>query len=282
MDGSTQQVAPGQDGLPHHAAAPKPPIAVIELDRFCEGCGYNLRTQAVVRDERTGIPIVRCPECGRHQSANDTATALRPWMHRLTGLAIGGYVLLMIGALFWLAAAQTAIGYASLEEMTSRERIEMPMPDGTTRYGRGARVVWTDMPYREAFIAAVLAASGSVAFLNGVLIVVLMPHWRRRHCAYFLIALPSLIWLVGVLIWRDGVPHLLTWGMTYLTAFAAVQLLGGMTAVALGRPFARMLVRIFIPPSLRPRLAYLWMVDRLEPPSSTSSARLGEASPPAR
>ena len=40
------------------------PIASVELDRFCVGCGYNLRTLAVFADPRTEIPIVRCTECG--------------------------------------------------------------------------------------------------------------------------------------------------------------------------------------------------------------------------
>lgn len=45
-------------------AAPAP-TACIELDRFCEECSYNLRTLAVTPDPRTGIPVVRCTECGK-------------------------------------------------------------------------------------------------------------------------------------------------------------------------------------------------------------------------
>jgi len=250
--------------VPGAANAAERPIAVVELDRFCEGCAYNLRTQAVYRDERTGIPLVRCPECGRHQSANDAATVLRPWLQRVTSLVMGAWILIMIAVLFWLSFAQAAIGYASTEEMTTRSRTQIQqVAGGTTRtvYRRGPREVWTDMPHRGWFIALVLTASGAVAFVSGLLIRVLMPHWRRTACVVVLVAIPSLIWIMAVLIWRDEEPHLLRWGMAHLSTHAAAQVLGGLTAVALGRPFARLLVRIFIPPTLRPRLAYLWMVD---------------------
>ena len=65
---------------PPHAV----PAAYMERDRFCEGCGYNLRTLPMYRDERTAIPLVRCPDRGRFQPANNTATALRPMPHRVT------------------------------------------------------------------------------------------------------------------------------------------------------------------------------------------------------
>ena len=60
-----------------HPGTRAAPVACIDLDRFCEGCAYNLRTLPVYRDERTGIPVVRCPECGRFQSANDASTVAR-------------------------------------------------------------------------------------------------------------------------------------------------------------------------------------------------------------
>jgi hypothetical protein len=38
-------------------------------------------------------------------------------------------------------------------------------------------------------------------------------------------------------------------------------MLGACMGITFGRTIARTAVRIFIPPSLRPRLAYLWIVD---------------------
>ena len=97
---------------PTRADASGEAIACMELDRFCEHCAYNLRTLPIFRDERTGIPIVRCTECGKFQSANDTATALRPWAHRLTSMLIGLWVLTMIFAFVWVGVGEAAIAPA--------------------------------------------------------------------------------------------------------------------------------------------------------------------------
>ena len=94
------------------------PVACIELDRFCEDCSYNLRTLPVVPDPRTGIPVVRCTECGRFQPANTTVTALRPWIARVTSVTLFGWMFLLIAIFFWLGMAQGAINYATLEELT--------------------------------------------------------------------------------------------------------------------------------------------------------------------
>jgi len=50
-----------------------PVIGHVQTDTFCEGCGYNLHTQAVVREARLGILICRCPECGAACKAADPA-----------------------------------------------------------------------------------------------------------------------------------------------------------------------------------------------------------------
>ena len=103
--------------------------ACIELDRFCEGCAYNLRTLPVYRDDYTGIPVVRCPECGRFQPANDTSTALRPWLHRLTSLLLAIWMLTLVAGLVSLGMAEGAMSYANLDELTVRGA---PASNGST------------------------------------------------------------------------------------------------------------------------------------------------------
>ena len=78
------------------------PIAYVDLDRYCSRCSYNLRTLPVERDGRTGIPMVRCPECGTFHPANELASALRPWVHRFGAIALGGWILLLLFVFFWL------------------------------------------------------------------------------------------------------------------------------------------------------------------------------------
>ncbi len=245
------------------------PVACIELDRFCEHCAYNLRTLPIYLDERTGIPIVRCTECGKFQSANDTATVFRPWLHRVTSLALGAWVIIIIAIFFWLGVAETAITFATLDVLTIRSGTQIQRVGGVTIRnvrGSGPLEVWNEMPGYGRFMAAILSASAGVAFLNALLMVVVMAHWRK--VAYFATALgiPLAVAFAAAMIWRSEAPHLLGWSFTYILIHAGVNILGGIMGVMFGRPTARLAVRIFIPPTLRPRLAYLWIADGMTLP----------------
>jgi hypothetical protein len=87
------------------------PVAVIETDAFCEGCGFNLRTQAVWRDERLGISVCRCPECGRHHAAGMRTTAGSAWARRA---ALGGLLAwLIIQLLFVVGVFFSFVGFSA-------------------------------------------------------------------------------------------------------------------------------------------------------------------------
>ena len=66
-----------------------PRLLHFEVDRFCEGCGYNLRGQVVRREPGTKILLARCPECGCFHPAADAGTvgllprSLRPALGHL-------------------------------------------------------------------------------------------------------------------------------------------------------------------------------------------------------
>jgi len=252
--------------------SPAAPVACIELDRFCEQCTYNLRTLPVHREERTGIPIVRCPECGRYQSANDAATALRPWLHRMTSLVIGVWVLTMIATFLWLGVAEGAMSYSTLDELTHRAGTQIQRI-GTmtirTGSGSGPLQVWEDIPDFALFMSAMLVGSVAIAFVIGLLAAVLFPHWRRGAGAAFVLAMPLLAGIIIAMTWNYEAPHLFEWGLSYIGAHAGVQLFGGLLGIIFGRPVARVIVRIFLPPSARPRLAYLWLTDGKALPRST-------------
>jgi len=259
-----QTSRPESGSSKREASAPAAPVACIELDRFCAACAYNLRTLPVYRDERTGIPIVRCPECGRYQSANDTATALRPWAHRLTSLIIGVWVLTIITSFIWLGVAEGAMSYATLDELTHRAGTQIQrIGTMTIRTGRGTGPlqVWNDMPDFALFMSVMLIGSVAIAFTSGLLAAVLCPHWRRGAGVALMVAMPLAAGGVIALTWHYEAPHLFGWGMSYIFAHAGAQLSGGLLGIVFGRPVARVIVRIFLPPSMRPRLAYLWLTD---------------------
>ena len=121
--------------------------------------------------------------------------------------------------------------------------------------------------YYRLFLTSVLACSFAIAFLSGMFIVVTFPHWRRAACASVVVGLPIAIGAVMAVAWNQEAPHLLGWGVPYIAGHVYAQLAGGMAGVFLGRPLARLVVRILLPPGARPRLAYLWLADAKPLPS---------------
>jgi hypothetical protein len=250
------------------SAVPEPgpaPVACLELDRFCEGCGYNLRTLPVIRERHTGIPVVRCTECGRFQPANNGATALRPWLSRITSVLLVAWILTIVAAFIWLCIGEGALSYATLDELTTYGgQMTQRIVAGTTIRTwttRGQLTIDSDYPDYRLFISTILVASFASAFVFGMFVVVVCPHWRRGAYVGLVLAVPLAVGGVVATGWSQEAPHLFEWGLRYIMAHAGVQLLGGLMGVNFGRPLARTATRIFLPPSARPRLAYLWLAD---------------------
>ena len=77
----------------------------LDNARFCHGCGYNLRGQAARREPMTRVLMVRCPECGEFEPANEP----RPWTGRATKFIVVAFVMTCLVALL---AAMLAPGVA--------------------------------------------------------------------------------------------------------------------------------------------------------------------------
>lgn len=251
------------------------PLACVELDRFCEGCGYNLRTLPVYRDEQTGIPLVRCTECGRYEPANDGSTVSRPWLGRAISILLACWIVTILSAIFWLGVAEGAICYATLDELTihagsTTQRIGSTIIRSWTT--SGPLEVKTDFEMYRTFVAFVLGSSLAVAFFVGAFMVVICPHWPRIAYASLLTTMPLVACGIVAFGWYQEAPHLLDWSLPYIASHAGAQLLGGFLGIALGRAAARLTVRIFLPPSVRPRFAYLWLVDHKPLPATRGPA----------
>ncbi|HNQ21500.1 MAG TPA: hypothetical protein PKK06_00215 [Phycisphaerae bacterium] len=252
------------------ASGPAPPLdgaalAFIELDRFCPGCGYNLRTQAVRREPHTGLHIVRCPECGQLHPANEVATEWRPWLHRVTALLLGFWVLGIIGVLFLMALGQGALMYVPLTELTLPDNAVVQQVGSTTITtvvgSRGALRTKPLFGWLWLFLVFASLLSFAAAFATGMLLVVLVPHWRRIAYVSFVALLALTAGIVVGINWYSEAPQLSGWGLKHVAAQTTFQVLGGWAGVMLGRSLARLVVRIMLPPRLRPRLAYLWLAD---------------------
>lgn len=246
--------------------------ACMELDRFCEECSYNLRTLPVTTDPRTGIPVVRCTECGRFQPANTAATALRPWLARVTSVSLFGWMFLLFAVFFWLGMAQGAINYATLDELTISgtrriERVNKKLAAAgittTITYtgAYGPIQVREHTPDYDYFMPFMLSVSFLIAMVTAVICVVVFPHWTRW--VYFAPVFGmSLVAAAFVAVtWHYEAEPLMGWATPYMLGHLGAQLLGGTVGIVAGRPMTRLTIRMMLPPSVRPRLAYLWLAD---------------------
>ena len=241
-------------------------IGHIQTDTFCEGCGYNLHTQAVMREERLGILVCRCPECGRFAPAGVATTATRVWLNRLILLLLVFWMLFIV-ALF--ALCTTFLGMAAYGHVMNKVKFAQVGVPGAP--GQSINVYAIDTPkpgdqdaaerqfYEQIAMAAVAVVLGALA--GGLFSVVL---WHLKSGRRALAWLPplvgcgvaSLIWVndpTAILIWR--------WGLWWIVAYFFIESAAVGAGLLLGRPIARGLLRILLPPAPRQHLAFLWTID---------------------
>jgi len=287
----------GQDNenLPVVEFDAQPAVARVETDRFCDTCGYNLRTQPVRRDARTDLLLCRCPECGRVHPAHDTVTAGHVWLKRLGSLLLFVWILVVLGAGVALFAAQVGMTFVPLEELTTYRSVTVGPPatqpagtitrigpDGSTVMTISAgtvtlstggspttwrRVVRQEYEHYAAFTLLVRGISFALGFLLAMMAGVFLHHWRRW--AYVLLVIlfsvgPAVIaWYV----WSHDWPDLREWSELHIAAQAAAHFAGGLAGALLGRLVARLIITVTLPPRVRQALAFLWLVDGKEPPA---------------
>jgi hypothetical protein len=271
----------------------QPCVAYVEIDRFCDGCGYNLRTQPVRRIGRTELLLCRCPECGRFQSVRDAATAGRLWLSRLGSLLLFVWIMVVLGAAFGLAAGQVGLTLLPLEELTTHRPVTTTAPSlsipalasmpanllgstitviqqgnlvyrTVTTYGREVR---EDYPYYTAFVLLMRGLSFALGFVLAMLATVVLYHWRRWGylvaVAVVSIGAAVVVWCI----WREDQPQLLGWANPHIAAQAAAHFAGGLAGILLGRPLARLIAMLVLPPRVRQALAFLWLVDGKQLPA---------------
>ena len=261
------------DGLDFMALAQ---VATIETDRYCEGCGYNLRTQAVCRDPRTQILLCRCPECGRYHPAAGASSAAHPWLGRLLTLATGIWVVLLVSILVGWGFCLFGLNITTIEELARA----MDRAGAQTPAERPSAIL-SSSEYWDVVGGMGLLSLG-VALVGGVGVAILFPQWRRRAADAVVIAWPLLagmvVWAVVLDAGRRQPPQPIWWTGPYVLGQILVQAVGGLIGAGIGRPLARLAVRVLLPSRLRPFLGYLWRADgSADPgrPTRVSSALRG-------
>ncbi len=236
---------PGMEELAADAG-PQTPVGHVQVDSFCAHCHYNLFSQVVSRDQRLGILVCRCPECGRFSAAGNMTTASQKFTQRLATGALVLYigfllaVVIASGALFWASQAS----YLD-DTFNDRHAVNAEMQNP----------VWVE-----------LAGGAIVGAALGGFFATFCWHWRRG-VRYLATMLPLLIVPIAWNAWRAFAytpvtkPRFADWGWTVLATVAGIQMVSILAGEILGRPIARIALQVLLPVRLLPYLSFLWSVD---------------------
>jgi hypothetical protein len=245
-----------------------PIVGHIQADAFCEGCGYNLHTQAVTRDERLGILICRCPECGRFAPAGSLTTARQTWLNRL------GLGLLIVWILFLIFVfGMLTIFHGVVASGNTSAAVEFqPIASNPAASFQGYQYVLRHPPrdddeahrrrFEQLMIAFAAVLLGAVA--GGVVSVCM---WHLRDWRRLVAFVPALVGVgIAFMAWTNDPMTLVTRDVRDVAygrmGFClALEAAGVMLGLRLGRPFARAALTIVLPPKPRQHLAFLWTTD---------------------
>jgi hypothetical protein len=286
-------------------AMPLPPLQrhqQLEIDTFCTTCGYNLHGQPVTRDPQLGLFVCRCPECGQHHPAGVGVTAASVWSARLATALLALWVAIVVNAFIWISIGLGALTVSHIEMFTwtkliapdGREVEYMEVPastggggglwttvyKGTTQPAVGQqRTVRTleaprseDFRWRWRFMVMNAVLAGGTALLSGALLVVFIWHWPRRR--YWLVMLlPFVIATFVAAIFYvtdtdDEYGAVRGWIVSRSMEYAALEAACFAVGIWIGRPAARGLLRMFIPPKPRQHFSFLWRIDGKTPPAT--------------
>ncbi len=230
--------------------------------------------------------VCRCPECGRFHSAGHRTTATSVWLGRFAGGLLLLWVLIIASAFLLAGITFGAIQFTHIDLYTYMITIG---PDGRrvmwSQNAAGSTYVYeddktpavvsrsvytlvppTDPRYRfnrgwEDLILINLLSIGS-GFAAGVLLVVILWHWQKRRYGWVLaVPLIASACVLGTIYLFSDYDFIRGWATRRVLYHAALQCASISLGILLGRPIARAVVRIFIPPRPRQYLAFLWRAD---------------------
>lgn len=239
----TESPAAHADGSPVRAET----IARFELDAFCETCAYNLRGQEVWKDERLGLLICRCPECGTHQPANQSLPSKRLWVKWFTPAVLIVWITIVFGM---HAAAMGIIG------ATWGGATEVVYHAAQGFGGEDALLLLSLLGSANALIGFMLALFSAIAF----------GHWPtigRIVLAVLWPCVPFGVYLFGWLYVKD---EQMGMAAPQVLLLASIVVIAGIVGALIGRPVARLAVRVFLPRGMRQGMAFLWTCDGMKPP----------------
>lgn len=270
------------------ATEPLPPLKAAErhvrlaVDTFCVECGYNLHSQEVTRDERLGIFICRCPECGRFHPAGLGFTATRPWLARLATMMLILWVLIVLFALVWICVGMGAIEVGYIDDSTYGKNVSMDGREvewfsnasggsqlvikGTTQpvvQSRYVRVMRERSDHREQWILiSYVIGAVLLGWATGMLMVSFLWHWKRwRYGLAMLLPMAIAAVVCSIFNLQEEYAEIQAWVRRAVLGIAALETASMGGGILLGRPIVRTTLRMFVPPKPRQHFAFLWGVD---------------------
>lgn len=235
-------------------------IAHIETDRFCEKCWYNLHGQPIWRDDRTDLLVASCPECGRFTCATDATTAGRVWLRRLGVWLLGQWLMLVIVVFLAWPIFQFINTVVVIDEMMSYSRwIEDAQKKNNLEWIESIKqgIIWTKI------LCIILAAA--FGFTSTWMLTVVTPHWRKWAYLFPPFVFAILIGAGAFTIFFFDRQDLAWKYFSLVLMLQTGYFIGGVVGAFAGRPLARLLVRLFLPRTLRGPLGYLWKADGRTP-----------------
>lgn len=228
-------------------------IGLVESDRYCDECGFNLRGQNVFRDGATRLLLVQCSECARLHPANSLTTNARgSWFRRLSGALLLVWVVALLLMLFIAGVIEAAMQIATTEVLDLTQPVSN-VPELASRHSLDLSLF--------AFMSFAIPAACMT------LLSVAAHHWRWWGAVLAAIALP----LIPAAIVHQGAHHSFPDSahrmLPYFLAHTTIQIAGGVAGATLGRPLVRVLATLFVPPRARQALGFLWLADGKPPPA---------------
>ena len=283
-----------------HDGTPGEVLGEIQTDRACIECGFNLFGQTIVRDEHYGMPIARCPECGR-VCALQEYPGLGVWARRWNGLLGSLWLLAAVGLFSLLLTFSLAPTGPVLEENITgiAERIAQQHQRDMTESGssgaaaRATGNAWSGIDEdwaEETDLHALVNEHGPVwSQLDRSYPVTLALLWVMIYCVT--LAWPVVLaragrWRVGVygagtVLLGGAITAMLfrnqaetgMWARSYALGVSWPTLVGisypvlataALASAFTGRVLARSVIRAALPPRYRLVFAELWRADGKE------------------
>ena len=268
-------------------------IGELVGDRPCAKCHFNLAGQTIVRERYYGMLMVRCPECGT-PAALQEYPLLGRWADRLGFVLAGLWLLVVIGLVGLSALAVWGTSETMVRQMTGPYTMfcQKVWTDYTTGSGppnpyanyQQYQQWWEGLDKKKLFVDAG-GWGGAVAWSTlwfvfdilllmgglGAVMAVAMPHlrWKGRVALALLVgALAGVFWWMSETMMRNPYSYYGGAWEAWRALFPVLGPLAGgiglaclLVGLCVGRPLARGLVVLLLPPRLRGPLAFLWRAD---------------------